>query len=255
MTAATAGERLLQGKTSVITGCLQGIGRATLDIFAAQGADVFACGQAASDEFSQHCLELAQAHEVRIMPLYFDLADDVAIKQAAVAIQKAGQPVDALVNVAGINKDALFHMVTMEQLRTTFQINLFSQIVLTQYITRFMMRQKRGSVINISSITGIDGNPGQLAYAASKAAVIAATKTMAAELGPHGIRVNAVAPGVIATPMTAAASGDGLSRILARSKIRRIGEPAEVARVCLYLASDRSSFITGQVIRVDGGIG
>jgi 3-oxoacyl-[acyl-carrier protein] reductase len=189
------------------------------------------------------------------MPLYFDLLDDGAVKQAAVAIQKTGMPVDALVNVAGMNKDALFHMVTMEQLRLTFQINFFSQVTFTQYITRIMLRHKKGSVINISSITGMDGNPGQLAYAASKAAVIAATKTMSAELGPQGIRVNAVAPGVIATAMTAAAPSEALARVLARSKLARIGQPEEVAKVCLYLASDRASFVTGQVVRVDGGIG
>ena len=252
MTPPTQQAMLLKGKTAVVTGCLQGIGRATLDLFAAHGANVFACCQAASDEFSGHCAELVRAHGVQIMPVYFDLLDDGAIKQAAIAIQKTGLPLDALVNVAGVNKDALLHMVTMEQLRLTFQINLFSQIVFTQYITRIMLRRKSGSVINIASITGIDGNPGQLAYAASKAAVIAATKTMSAELGPQGIRVNAVAPGVIATAMTAAAPGEALARVLARSKIPRIGQPAEVANVCLYLASDRSSFVTGQVIRVDG---
>jgi 3-oxoacyl-[acyl-carrier protein] reductase len=246
---------LLKGKTAVVTGCLQGIGRATLDVFAAHGANVFACCQVPSDEFSSHCSELARTHGVQIMPLYFDLLDDKAIKEAALAIQRIGMPVDALVNVAGLNRDALFHMVTMEQLRLTFQVNLFSQIAFSQYITRIMLRHKKGSVINISSITGIDGNPGQLAYAASKAAVIAATKTMSAELGPHGIRVNAVAPGVIATAMTAAVPGEALSRLLARCKISRIGEPLEVANVCLYLASDRASFVTGQVIRVDGGIG
>ena len=246
---------LLNGKTAVVTGCLKGIGRETLGLFAAHGANVFACCQAPSDEFSSHCSELARTHGVQIAPLYFDLLDDKAIKEAALAIQRTGMPVDALVNVAGVNKDALFHMVTMEQLRLTFQINLFSQIAFTQYITRIMLRHKKGSVINISSITGIDGNPGQLAYAASKAAVIAATKTMSAELGPHGIRVNAVAPGVIATAMTAAVPGGALSRVVARSKIGRIGEAIEVANVCLYLASDRASFVTGQVIRVDGGIG
>jgi 3-oxoacyl-[acyl-carrier protein] reductase len=246
---------LLRGKTAVITGCLQGIGRVTLDLFASQGADVFACAQSSTDEFERHCAELSSAVGVKVTPVYFDLADNAAIKQGAATIQKTGAPIDALINIAGINKDALFHMVTLEQLLLTFQINLFSQIVFSQYITRIMLRHKKGSVVNIASITGIDGNPGQLAYAASKGAVIAATKTMSAELGPHGIRVNAVAPGVVATAMTALVPGEAMSRLVARSDIGRIGEPHEVANVCLYLASDLASFVTGQVIRVDGGIG
>ena len=250
---ATEG-RLLRGKTAVITGCLQGIGLATLDLFAEQGANVFACAQAPSDAFLAHCEDLAKRHDVQITPTFFDLLDDAAVKQGALTIHKKGVPIDALINVAGANRDALFHMVTMDQLKFTFQVNFFAQIVFTQYITRSMLRNKKGSVVNIASITGVDGNVGQLAYAGSKAAVIAATKTMSAELAPQGIRVNAVAPGVIATAMTASARSGSLDSVLARSKLGRMGEAREVAGVCLYLASDMSSFITGQVLRVDGGI-
>jgi len=246
---------LLKEKTAVITGCLQGIGLATLDLFAQNGADIFACCQCETEEFIAHVLELEKKYKVEITPIYFDLSDEDAIKQAVRIIQKAKKPIDILVNIAGMNRDAIFHMVTMDQLKDTFQINFFSQMLLTQYITKLMLKNKKGSVINISSIAGIDGNIGQLSYAASKAALISATKTLSQELGPKGIRVNAIAPGVIATAMTADLPEEAKTRLMSKSDIKRLGSPEEVANAIIYLASDLSSFVTGQVIRVDGGIG
>jgi len=247
--------RMLSGKTAVITGCLQGIGRATLDLFAEKGANVFACCQTSSADFVQHLEELSRKYNVKIIPVYFDLLDEAAIKQGVKEIQQAKMHVDVLVNIAGTNIDALFHMVTMEQLRKTFEINFFSQILFTQYITRLMLKQGKGSVINVSSISALDGNIGQLAYSASKGAIISATKTMAQELGPKGIRVNAIAPGVIQTTMTANLPAEAMHRLLSRSDINRVGLPIEVANLIAYLASDMSNFVTGQVIRIDGGIG
>jgi len=246
---------LLKEKTAVITGCLQGIGLATLDLFAQNGADIFACCQCETEEFIAHVLELEKKYKVEITPIYFDLSDEDAIKQAVRIIQKAKKPIDILVNIAGMNRDAIFHMVTMDQLKDTFQINFFSQMLLTQYITKLMLKNKKGSVINISSIAGIDGNIGQLSYVASKAALISATKTLSQELGPKGIRVNAIAPGVIATAMTADLPEEAKTRLMSKSDIKRLGSPEEVANAIIYLASDLSSFVTGQVIRVDGGIG
>jgi 3-oxoacyl-[acyl-carrier protein] reductase len=246
---------LLSGKNAVVTGCLQGIGRAAMEVFAANGADVFACCQFEDEGFTRVASELSERHSVQITPLCFDLTDDAAVKSAAVAIQKSGRPVDILVNIAGVALDAYFHMITMEQLKRTFSINFFSQILFTQYITKLMLRKGRGSVINVSSISAIDGNPGQLSYSASKAAMIAATKTLSQELAPKGIRVNAIAPGVIDTAMTAGLPEDAMSRLMSMSDLKRLGLPAEVAGVMLYLASDLSSFVTGQIIRVDGGIG
>ena len=246
---------MLAGKTAVITGCLQGIGRSTMDMFAENGANVFACCQSANDDFSRHIEELSRKNDVRIIPIYFDMLDEAAIKQGVRDIQKSKMNVDVLVNIAGANIDALFHMVTMDQLRKTFEINFFSQILFTQYITRLMLKQGKGSVINVSSISAIDGNIGQLSYSASKGAIISATKTMAQELGPKGIRVNAIAPGVIQTAMTAGLPHEALTRLLSRSNLDRVGLPSEVANVIMYLASDMSSFVTGQIIRIDGGIG
>lgn len=246
---------MLSGKTAVITGCLQGIGRSTMDIFAENGAKIFACCQSSNDDFSIHIEELSRKYDVRIIPLYFDMLDEATIKQGVRDIQKSKMNVDVLVNIAGANIDALFHMVTMDQLRKTFEINFFSQILFTQYITRLMLKQGKGSVINVSSISAIDGNIGQLSYSASKGAIISATKTMAQELGPKGIRVNAIAPGVIQTAMTAGLPHEALTRLISRSNLDRVGLPSEVANVIMYLASDMSSFVTGQIIRIDGGIG
>lgn len=246
---------LLKGKTAVITGCMQGIGRATLDLFAKEGADIFACCQVESEEFSKHIESLQSQYKIEIIPVYFDLTDDESIKNAAKAIMQTKKEVNVLVNIAGMTKDAIFPMVTKDQLQQVFNINFFSQIVFTQYMVKLMLKYGGGSIINISSISAIDGNPGQLAYAASKAAWISATKTMSAELGPQGIRINALAPGVIATAMTENLPQEALSRQMSRCDIKRLGTPEEVAQAIAYLASDLSSFVTGQVIRVDGGIG
>ncbi|HZK60798.1 MAG TPA: SDR family NAD(P)-dependent oxidoreductase [Anaerovoracaceae bacterium] len=246
---------ILSGKTAVVTGCLQGIGRATLDVFAQNGANVFACCQYETEEFTNHIKELSKETGVEIFEIYFDLMDDESIKQAAREIQKSKRTIDILVNIAGMTKDALFQMVTMDQLKTVFQVNYFSQILFSQYIIKLMLRNGSGSVINTSSISALDGNPGQLVYASSKAAVIAATKTMSAELAPKGIRVNAIAPGVIDTAMTAIIPQEDMNRLMSKSNIKKVGTPIEVANVILYLASDLSSFVTGQTIRVDGGIG
>ncbi len=246
---------LLEGKTAVVTGCLQGIGRATLDLFAENGADVFACCQTETDEFSNHITLLQEQFGVEVVPIYFDLSDENTIKKAARDIQQRKKRIDVLVNIAGMTKDALFEMVTMEQLHQIFEINFFSQIMFTQYMVKIMTKYGEGSIINMSSISALDGNPGQLAYTSSKASWIAATKTMSAELGPKGIRVNAIAPGVIATAMQENLPAEALDRQMAKSNIKRMGLPSEVASAIMYLASDLSSFVTGQTIRVDGGIG
>jgi 3-oxoacyl-[acyl-carrier protein] reductase len=246
---------LLKGKTAVITGCLQGIGRSTLDIFAENGANLFACAYQKTEEYESHLRELEKQYGIEVFPIYFDMLDNDAIKNAAREIQKAKRSIDILVNIAGITRDAIFHMVTNEQLQETFQVNFFSQILFSQYITKLMLKSGQGSVIFTSSISGIDGNHGQLAYASSKAALIAAAKTLSKELGPKGIRVNAIAPGVIKTPMTGVLSEELLDVKILKSDLGRIGTPSEVANLILFLASDLSAYITGQTIRVDGGIG
>ncbi len=246
---------LLSGKTAVITGCLKGIGRATMELFANNGANIFACFEYEDDDTWVLTRNLMDSTGVQITPLFFDLTDANQIKDAVRKINSTKEKIDILVNVAGMTDDAFFQMVTMDKIKKIFEVNFFSQILLTQYITKLMMRNKKGSIINISSISAIDGNPGQLSYASSKAALIGATKTLSAELAPNGIRVNALAPGVIKTDMTINLPEVAINKLKSKIKLNRIGMPAEVASIILFLASDNSSYITGQVIRVDGGIG
>ena len=245
---------LLSEKNAVITGCLKGIGRKTLEVFVAQGANVWACAQHSDPEFEAFCQQLSSQSGRWIKPVYFDLTDTDAIKAGLRSIQMDKQPVDALVNVAGYTKDALIHMTSMEQLKQIFEINFFSQIVITQFLTKLMMRQKKGSVINVASISGIDGNAGQLSYSASKAALIGATRTMSRELAEHGVRVNAIAPGVIDTDMNAVVPKDVLASRVAQASLGRLGSGEEVAGTIAFLASDLSAYMTGQVVRIDGGM-
>lgn len=246
---------LLDGKNAVITGCLRGIGKATLENFALNGANVWACCQAPDPDFEQFSASLAKRTGRTITPVYFDLSDNEQIKSGMKTILGEKRNVDILVNVAGMTYNALFHMSTMDKIKEVFDIDFFSQLLVTQYITKAMVKQKSGSVINVSSVTGLDGNPGQTAYGSAKAALIGATKTLAIELAEHHIRVNAIAPGVIATDMTAALASEKFNALVAKTKLGRAGSVDEVANVLLFLASDLSSYVTGQVVRVDGGMG
>lgn len=246
---------LLRGKNAIITGCLSGIGFETMRLFAQNCANIWACCQYENAEWLERAKEIAEKNDVSITPIYFDLCEQDQIKAGLKIIMSEKKPVDILVNIAGMTLDSLFHMVTIEQLKKVFEVNFFSQILLTQLVTKLMLRQKSGSVISISSIAAIDGNVGQLSYSASKAALIGATKTLSAELAPQGIRVNAIAPGVIKTEMTDKLPANIIERLMSRSHIKNLGMPEDVGNLIVFLASDMSKYITGQVIRIDGGIG
>ena len=246
---------LLKDKNIVITGCLRGIGRTTLEVFAKNKANIFACVQYPDIEFDDFIQQLSNDNDKWIKPIYFDLSDNDAIKDGMKQIISSKIQIDGLVNIAGMVHNGLFHMTSLDKMKEIFDIDFFSQMSITQYISKIMMKYKHGSIVNISSITGIDGNPGQIAYSAAKAALIGATKTLSIELGQYGIRVNAVAPGVILTDMTKALPEDKFNILLEKTKIPRAGDPEEVAKVLLYLISDMSAYVTGQIIRIDGGIG
>jgi 3-oxoacyl-[acyl-carrier protein] reductase len=245
---------ILKGKNAVITGCNRGIGRAILEGFAANGADVLACVRRETAEFVNTCKALSQKYAVTISPIYFELADSDQIKAVVKQIQATKRPVDALVNNAGITYNALFQMSTIDKLKEVFEVNFFAMFLFTQYISKLMVRQKSGSIINISSTAGLDGNSGKSVYGASKAAVVCMTKAIAAELGEHGVRANSIAPGMTDTEMLTSMSEAVIRESLQSGDLKRVGKPSEIADVAVFLASDLASYLTGQVIRVDGGI-
>ena len=245
---------LLRGKNAVITGCRRGIGKATLELFARNGANVWACCRVVDTEFNSYIDNLARDTGASIVPVCFDLSDKDQIRNGVKVIVGSKRNIDILVNIAGITYNALLGMTSSIKLEETFNVNVFAQIYFTQYIAKMMMRQKQGNIVNVSSMVGLDGNYGQVAYSASKAAIVGVTKTLARELAEYKIRVNAVAPGVIDTDLIADAPQKTIEQMLERSCLKRLGEPEEVANLILFLASDLSSYITGQIIRVDGGM-
>lgn len=245
---------MLKGKNVLITGTNRGIGKAMLHVFAENNANIWAHARKKTQEFIDLIGEISTVNNVEIRPLFFDLINYDAMKSIIKEIRISKIPIDALINNAGITYNALFQMSTEENLRQQFEVNFFSVFMLTQHISRLMVRQKVGSIINIASSAGIDGNPGKSVYGASKAAIISMTKSIAAELGETGIRANCIAPGITETDMMLTMPESVVLETIASSDLHRIGEPHEIADAAVFLASDLSSYITGQVIRVDGGI-
>ena len=245
---------ILDGKNVIITGTNRGIGRAMLEEFAKNGANIWAHAREETPKFLNDIKEISEKYHVEIRPLCFELTDDKEMKVAVKKVMSSKIPVDALVNNAGIIYNALFQMSSNEQLRKQLEVNFISVFTLTQYITKLMVRQKRGSIINIASSTAFDGNPGKSVYGATKAAVVAMTDSIAAELGPMGIRANCIAPGITETEMLKAMPDAVVAKAKATADMRRGGNPSEIAKTAVFLASDLSSYVTGQTLRVDGGI-
>lgn len=244
---------MLTGKTAIITGSNRGIGLATVEVFAEQGATIWACARAKSEEFENRLKEIANKNSVTITPAYFDVSDKAAAKEAVKGIGRASGKIDILVNNAGISFEGFFSMTSQEVMQKTMEINFLSQVHLAQLVSRYMMKAKTGTIINIASIAGIESEQGGIAYGSSKAAVIFATKTMALELGPYGIRVNSISPGFIDTDIWAGRKDALKEKVLDETPLRRQGSPREVANAILFLASDLSSYITRQNLVVDGG--
>jgi len=244
---------LLKGKCAVITGCARGIGKKTVEVFAQNGANIWACCRKPTDEFESYLKRLAHECGVSITPLYFDLADSEQIKAGMKTIISSKTGVDILVNNAGVTHNALFQMTTLGQMKDIFNVNFFAQMEITQCLLRLMTRQKSGSIINISSTAGLDGDSGRSAYGASKAALICVTKSLARELAPSNIRVNAIAPGITRTDMLQSMTEKVIAERLQTACIKRPADTREIADAVLFLASDLSSYVTGQVLRVDGG--
>lgn len=246
---------ILQGKNAIVTGSRRGIGRATVEVFAKNGANIWACARKQDSSFEDDMKKIASNYSVSIWPVYFDVANEAEMKAAVQQIRQQKMSIDALINVAGIaDESTSFAMTTMEKMHHVLDINFYAVTLLTQYISRLMMRQNSGSIINISSIAGIDGTPAQYEYAASKAALIGGTRNLARELSNYNIRVNCIAPGVIDTDMGGKIEENLKNEVLSKIIMKRFGKPEEIANVSAFLASDMASYMTGQIIRVDGGM-
>ena len=245
---------LLAGKNVIITGSNRGIGRALLEEFACNGANIWAHARNETPAFIDNIQTLATKYSVTIRPIYFEMTDYDAMKAAVKTIMSSKISVDALVNNAGITYNALFQMSTVDNLRNQLEVNFVAVYILTQYVSKLMSRQKSGSIINIASTAAFDGNSGKSVYGASKAAVVAMTESIAAELGAYGIRANCIAPGITDTEMLNTMPKAVVEQANGSADLRRGGEPSEIAKTAVFLASDLSSYITGQTIRVDGGL-
>lgn len=235
---------LLENKVCIITGAAQGIGKQIAHQFAEDGAIVYACDRQEFTSNNEH-----------IHPIVMDVTDAAGVKNAFMQIYKAEGHIDCLVNNAGIVYNRKIGMIVREETERMFRVNVIAVLEMIQLVSRLMARNGGGNIVNIASVTAVLGSPGQVAYSATKGAVIAMTKSAAKELAPLGIRVNAVAPGIVKTERFAElyeANGDKIDARIQRIALGRLGTPEDIANACSFLASDRANYISGQILGVDG---
>jgi 3-oxoacyl-[acyl-carrier protein] reductase len=245
---------LLKGKVALVTGAARGIGKQIALRFAEEGADI-AFTDLVIDEIGEQTRKELEEKGARVLAIASNAADFEQAHQAVEQVVAQFGHLDILVNNAGITKDGLMLRMSEAQWDAVLTVNLKSAFNFIHAVSPVMLRQRGGSIINISSIVGVHGNAGQCNYSASKAGMIGLAKSIAAELGPKGVRANVVAPGFILTEMTEKLGPDVLKQWESKIPMRRGGTPAEVAKVCTFLASDLASYVSGQVILVDGGMG
>ncbi len=245
--------KLLEGKVALITGAARGIGKAIAVKYASQGANIVFTDLSLNDAVLETKSEL-ESFGVKVLAIASNAANfNDAHKVVEDAVKEMGK-IDILVNNAGITKDGLMMRMTEEQWDAVINVNLKSAFNFVHAVTPVMMRQRTGSIINMSSVVGVGGNAGQSNYSASKAGMIGLTKSIAQELGSRGVRSNAIAPGFILTDMTEKLPEEVRKEWADKIPLKRGGTPEDVANVCLFLASDLSSYVTGQVISVCGGM-
>ena len=235
---------LLENKVCIITGAAQGIGRQIAEQFAADGAIVYACDRQEFITDNEH-----------IHPIVMDITDAASVKANLMQIFKAEGRIDCLVNNAGIVYNRKIGMITREETERMFLVNVIAVLELIQLCSRLMVRNGGGSIVNIASVTAVLGSPGQVAYSATKGAIISMTKSAAKELAAQGIRVNAVAPGIVKTERFEELYESDSNKIderIQRIALGRLGTPEDIAHACAFLASDKTSYISGQILGVDG---
>jgi len=245
---------MLKNKSALITGANRGIGFSILKRLAENGANIIACARKQDDLFEKEISNISKKFNIKIKPIYFDLSNENEIEQGSKKIISLNWIIDIIVNNAGINHVALFQMTSIKKMREIFNINFFSQILLTQKLLSIMTKNKKGSIINISSNAAVECDAGRSGYSSSKAALIAWTKVLSKELGNFNIRVNAVSPGLTNTDMMKKdLSRKVIEDAIKRVPLKRAADPDEIAKVVLFLASDLSSYVNGEVISVTGG--
>ncbi|MBR6370469.1 MAG: SDR family oxidoreductase [Bacteroidaceae bacterium] len=243
----------MDSKNAVITGANRGIGKSLVELFASNGYNIWACARKQNIEFEEWLNRNASTNNVWIKPVYFEMSDTDAINNGIQSILDDNLAVDVLINNAGISTVGLLSMSKVDDIVNLFNVNYFAMLRIIQRISKKMSRQKSGVIINMGSLAGIEPQAGKIAYGSSKAAVMMMTKCLAKELGPLGIRVNSIAPGPIETEMIHQYKDEMLERLASESALRRLGKKEEIANVALFLASDKSSYINGEIIKVDGG--
>jgi 3-oxoacyl-[acyl-carrier protein] reductase len=240
----------LQGKKALVTGASRGIGRAIADRFIAAGAEVWGMGTKEPEDIGARIEKTSG----RFHWVSADLGNLTSVEKTIEDLLKESGGFDVLVNNAGITRDNLSFRMSLEDFQKVLDVNLTAVFLISRTIGRDMIRKRKGSIVNMTSVVGIHGNGGQANYAASKAGLIGLTKSLAQETASRGVRVNAIAPGFIASDMTAAIPEEAKEKMVAAIPLKRIGQPEDIAEAALFLASDVSSYITGQVIAVDGGM-
>jgi len=245
---------MLKNKVALITGSNRGLGLSILKKFSENGADIIACARNKNNEFEKLLFDISKKYQNKITPVYFDLTKENEITQGLEKINTLSNKIEIIVNNAGVNQVSLFQMTPINKIKEIFDINFFSHIALTQKLMKILIKNKKGSIINISSNAAEECDIGRAGYASSKAALIAFTKVLSKELGSFNIRVNAIAPGLTNTKMM----GKDVSRKVIEEAIKRVAlkrpaEPEEISDVVMFLGSDLSSYISGEVIFVTGG--
>jgi 3-oxoacyl-[acyl-carrier protein] reductase len=240
------------GKVAVVTGAARGIGRAIAEELAGRGADIVLCDL--KQEWLDETAAAVQALGRKTLALAVDVGESVAVNDCVKKVVDEFGRIDIMVNNAGITKDTLLLRMSDEDWDDVLKVNLKGTFLFTRAVARPMMKQRKGAIVNIASIIGLIGNAGQANYAASKAGVIALTKSAAKELAPRGVRVNSIAPGFITSKMTDALSQEVRDQMLANIPMARFGVPEDIAKAVAFLASDEAAYVTGQCLSVNGGM-
>ena len=243
---------LLENKVVIVTGAGRGIGQAMAELFAENGAVVYA-NDVREGTVEEWCGSVNESASGEIRPLYFDITNDQEVKTAVMQVKKACGHIDGLVNNAGVEFNELIGMIDRKHMHMMFDVNVFGTVNMLEIVSRVMGRQEKGgSIVNIASITALRGNRGQMIYSATKGAVISLTKSAAKELADKKIRVNAIAPGLTNTAMMQQADPEKLKSRINNICMGRLAEPEDIAGACMFMLSDLSEYVSGQILAVDG---